>query len=244
MGTRIAALVVALLAPLGAIADVAGWSVTVTPALPVSQEPVYARVAFSQTCAIDPGRTTVTHEGASLFVTVFSQPGCVPAAGSSSQEVSLGQFHPGTFAVFVRAPIGLQLASSPFRVVEAPAPASGAMPLVNYTDMWWNPQESGWGINVTHHPSGRLFASWFTYDASGAPLWFTLQPGQWTSTTTYTGPIYRTTGPDFAAPFDPSRITVAAVGTGTFAFDGARSGTFSYTVGTTTGSRRIERMVF
>jgi len=241
---RICACFLGMTVPACAMADVAGWSVTVVPARPVSQEPVHARVAFSQTCAIDPGRTTLRQEGASIYVTVYSEAGCVPAPGSSSQEVGLGQFHPGAFAVFVVAPIGLQLTSAPFLVAESQPFMSGPMPAVNYTDMWWNPQESGWGINITQHPSGRLFGSWYTYDASGAPLWFTLQPGQWTSTTTYTGPVYRTTGPNYAAPFDPSRITVAAVGSGTFSFDSARSGTFTYTVGPVTSSRRIERMVF
>lgn len=243
MTFRYAAISCTALLPLAALADVAGWSVTIDPARPVSMEPVYARIAFVEACAIDPARTAIRQEGTGIRVTVYSQAGCSPGSGSSAQEISLGQFRPGAFAVFVSAPVGVQLTSAPFLVVES-EPAAGAAPAVNYTDMWWNPQESGWGINIAHHASGRLFASWFTYDQSGAPLWFTLQPGQWTSTTSFTGPIYRTTGPSFAAPFDPTRITVAAVGSGTFSFDSARSATFSYTVGSVTSSRRIERQVF
>jgi hypothetical protein len=243
MNHRWRAWLLSALAPLGALADVPGWSVTVDPSRPVAQEPVYARVTFSQTCAIDPTRTTVRQDGSSLIVTVFSLPDCVAGPGSSTQDISLGQFHPGTFAVFVRAPVGIQLTSAPFLVVDA-QPFAQPAPLVNYTDMWWNPQESGWGMNLTQHPSGRLFASWYTYDASGTAIWFTLQPGQWTSPTTFTGPIYRTTGPNFATPFDPSRITVAQVGTGTFTFDSPRTANFSYTVNGVAGARRIERMVF
>ena len=52
----------------------------------------------------------------------------------------------------------------------------------------------------------------------------------------------RAAGPP--APFDPSRVTATQVGTGTFTFDSASSGTFTYTVNNVTSSRRIERMVF
>ena len=41
----------------------------------------------------------------------------------------------------------------------------------NYTDMWWaaGGVESGWGINFAHE-SDILFATWFTYDYTGAAL--------------------------------------------------------------------------
>src|SRR6185436_903486 len=31
--------------------------------------------------------------------------------------------------------------------------------------------EAGWGINFTHQ-GNVIFATWFTYDAAGKPLWF------------------------------------------------------------------------
>ena len=34
----------------------------------------------------------------------------------------------------------------------------GKVPAVNYTDLWWNAAESGWGINVTHQDQ-ILFAT-------------------------------------------------------------------------------------
>ena len=41
----------------------------------------------------------------------------------------------------------------------------------NYTDMWWaaGGVESGWGINFAHE-GDTLFATWFTYDSTGAAL--------------------------------------------------------------------------
>jgi hypothetical protein len=225
-------------------ADVLGWSVTATPPTPVSLEPIFARVRNTQGCAIDPKLTSVQQDGATIFLTMYGLGDCLPTGAGSLQDVSLGQLQAGTFSVVVRDSNGLQLTSAQFRVTESQPNRSNPTPLVNYSDLWWNPQESGWGVSVTQHPSGRLFAAWYTYDDAGNAVWFTLQPGRWTSVTTYTGPIFRTNGSSFTGSFDPARLTVTQVGTGTFAFDGPSSGVFSYSVGGTSSSRRIERMIF
>jgi hypothetical protein len=227
-----------------AFADVAGYSISIMPSAPVSLEPVYAKVANTQLCAIDPAKTTMSQDGMTIIVVVRPKDNCLPVGSTVTQDLSLGQFHSGQFSVVVRDAQGQQLTSGQFRVAESGAPRSTPAAMVNYTDLWWNPQESGWGISLTHHASGRLFAVWFTYDDAGMPVWFTLQPGQWTSVTTYTGPIYRTSGPSFAAPFDPSRVAVSQVGTGTLTFHDSSSATFSYTAGGVSSERRIERMVF
>ena len=41
--------------------------------------------------------------------------------------------------------------------------------VTNYTDMWFNPSESGWGVNVTQDYNGPIFATFFVYTATGAP---------------------------------------------------------------------------
>ena len=40
----------------------------------------------------------------------------------------------------------------------------------DYSDLWWDAGQPGWGIGIAHQRD-RLFATWFTYDASGAPTW-------------------------------------------------------------------------
>ena len=43
----------------------------------------------------------------------------------------------------------------------------------NYQGLWWKApagSESGWGINFAHQ-GDTIFATWFTYDANGKPLW-------------------------------------------------------------------------
>ena len=72
----------------------------------------------------------------------------------------------------------------------------------NYQDLWWNPSESGWGINLSHQ-SDIMFATLFTYDAAGKNMWLILSRGDRISgTQNFSGALYRTTGPKFdAIPF-------------------------------------------
>ena len=122
-----------------------------------------------------------------------------------------------------------------------PASAQG-VPAANYTDMWWNPSESGWGISFMQHAtSNQVFAVWYTYDprevsSSGRnkPLWFVMPGGTWTSPTRLTGTAYVTNG----APFNQSGSSGqrnTPVGTLTFEFTNASSGTFTYSVTPPTG---------
>ncbi len=141
----------------------------------------------------------------------------------------------------MRAPDGFQYTSTQFRVSDWQPDKSKPTPTVNYSDVWWNPQESGWGLSIKQWSGDLLFAAWFVYDAAGNPTWYTLQPGGWTSMTSYTGPIYRATGPSFAGPFSPAMVAIAQVGTGTLTFDTPASGTFSFNVSGASGSRHIER---
>jgi hypothetical protein len=60
--------------------------------------------------------------------------------------------------------------------------AAQAVPATDYTDMWWNASESGWGVSFVQHPSDQVYAVWYTYDprepdpATGQfkPLWIVM----------------------------------------------------------------------
>ena len=120
----------------------------------------------------------------------------------------------------------------------------------NYQDIWWAApaqSEDGWGINLTHQGS-TIFGTWFTYDSDRAPMWLVVTALQ-TSSTTYAGDLYRTTGPPFnAVPFppigSPGGPTVTKVGTATFAFGNGQTGTFAYTVNGVSQAKAITRQVF
>jgi hypothetical protein len=46
----------------------------------------------------------------------------------------------------------------------------------NYSDIWWNPSESGWGLTIADHDT-NIFAVWYTYRAEGRPVWYTIPGG-------------------------------------------------------------------
>jgi hypothetical protein len=121
----------------------------------------------------------------------------------------------------------------------------GAEP--NFQDLWWRSpagSESGWGLNVAHQGE-IVFATWFTYGANGNGVWYVLPAGAKTGTRTYSGELYRTTGPAFdASPWNGSRVDVKPVGSASLAFADAENGTFTYTVEGRTFSKAITRQVY
>ena len=116
----------------------------------------------------------------------------------------------------------------------------------NYQDLWWGAPagtQSGWGVNLTHQ-GDTIFATWFTYDTDGSPLWLAATAPK-TAAGTYTGDLYRTTGPAFSAvPFSPDQVIATKVGTATFTFTDGNNGTFAYTVNGASLSKAITRQVF
>lgn len=117
-------------------------------------------------------------------------------------------------------------------------------PTVNYTDMWWNAGESGWGLNVIQHASGSVFVVWFTYGSNGKRTWYHVPTGTWTSPTRFTGTIYATAGPGFDGTFDSNLVTRTPVGTGTLSFTDANNGTWTFSVNGLMGTKVITRLAF
>lgn len=127
------------------------------------------------------------------------------------------------------------LALALFAVV-LPAAAQN-VPATNYTDLWYNPQESGWGVAFTQHPSNQAYAMWYTYDpreldptspGNYKPLWIVMSGGTWTSPTTITGPVYVLNGtPFFQAG---TNRTITEVGSFTIHFLDASHATFTYNI--------------
>ena len=122
----------------------------------------------------------------------------------------------------------------------------------NFQDLWWadtDPPggESGWGINFAHQRD-TLFATWFTYDADGKPLWFIVlaekkAPG------VYRGPVSTVAGPSFdAVPFDPKMVAETIVGDAAVTFIDGNHASFTYTVTVggkqTLQSKLITRQLF
>ncbi|MFZ3323627.1 MAG: YncE family protein [Usitatibacter sp.] len=111
--------------------------------------------------------------------------------------------------------------------------------------LWWNPSESGWGIHfVQRH--GNIFASWFTYDDKGNPIWYTVpncvMPASGNSCS---GTVYQVKGPlFFAVTYDPSMRVTTAVGTMSVSFTGTDNASMSYTVNGVSRTVAITREMF
>lgn len=217
---------------------------TILPASPMNFEQVIARISLSH-CPIDQNTMRIRQAGNVISIDdVYDEP-CVDIQQPTIPfDFRLGQFPPGTYYVIVYSSYDNTSTFTKFTVTDSYATKTGPFPIVDYTDHWWNPQESGWGLSIMQHPSDRIFAAWFVYDQSGQPTWYTLQPGQWVSSTVYTGPIYKTSGPYYGSTFDPNQVGVVLVGTGTFSFTDYTTGTFTYTVEGVTGSKAITRLPF
>jgi hypothetical protein len=111
----------------------------------------------------------------------------------------------------------------------------------NYTDLWYAApanSEPGWGVNLTH-AGDTIFLAWFTYDATGAPLWLVATLNR-TTGETFTGDLYRTTGTPFYA-FTPGSVVATKVGSATVSFANGNGGTFTYTVDGLMQSKAIVR---
>jgi hypothetical protein len=166
---------------------------------------------------------------------------------SQPVDIPVGSFPAGDYVVqLIKRSQGLgssgPVGSSAFHV----SARSSAQPLWDFTDLWWTPAESGWGFNVTQHPSGIIFATWFVYAEDGTPTWYFIPEGSWTSPYQYRGPIYKSTGPFFGGVFNPSAVTVTLAGSAILGFDSIHydRAVFVLTADGKTVTKQVQRQSF
>src|SRR3954468_7156918 len=63
----------------------------------------------------------------------------------------------------------------------------------NATDLWFNVNEAGWGLNLIHQ-GDTIFASLFVYGPDGQPRWY-YASGLTGDGSSYSGTLYENTGP-------------------------------------------------
>jgi len=85
-----------------------------------------------------------------------------------------------------------------------------------YTDLWWNPQESGWGANIVQQGE-TAFVTLFVYGPEGQPTWYVAPAARIFAYDSggrpaFRGTLYRTQGPWQGGAFDPSRVRNVRVG--------------------------------
>jgi hypothetical protein len=136
-----------------------------------------------------------------------------------------------------------------FRIDDVSVTGTTSGASTNYTALWWNApahSESGWGMNFVQQ-GDTAFATLFTYDSSGTPMWLFMSGGTRQGTAdTFSGPLYRATGPAFFTnPFPSIGLgNLTQVGTMTVAFSGANSGTLTYGVNGVNVSKSITKQVY
>jgi hypothetical protein len=153
----------------------------------------------------------------------------------------------GVFAYTVN---GISQVKGITRQVFGPLPTCAAAvnlaAATNYQGLWWAApamSEAGWGINFAHE-GDTIFATWFTYDLDGSPMWLVAITAK-TAPGVYTGTLYHTAGPPFnAVPFNPANVTSTAVGNATLTFTDGNTGTFAYTVNGVAQAKAITHEVF
>jgi hypothetical protein len=127
--------------------------------------------------------------------------------------------------------------------------AAGATPLThNASDLWWDPNESGWGLNVIHQ-GDTLFATLFVYAADGRPTWYSasnlVTPGDGAAhdrPLVFSGELVESTGPAFGSPF--SAVTRRAVGSMTFEMRDSNAATLRYSVDGVSVEKNLQRFSF
>ena len=168
-------------------------------------------------------------------------------------EYTLGRLPSGDYDVelVVNPPpptLGPSMLVGSVHLTVAPLPATGSLhPHDDYTDIWWNPAESGWSLSVKQSAE-KLFLAWNTYDASNRATWFVLPAGAWSRDSAgvlhFSGAVYRVIGPGWQGAFDPAAVKATAVGTADFALFGVRHALFTYTIDGISGSKPVERLRF
>ncbi|MCR4298414.1 MAG: hypothetical protein NUV75_06645 [Gallionella sp.] len=124
-----------------------------------------------------------------------------------------------------------------------PAFASAATSSTSLTGLWWNPNESGWGMSLTQQGT-TVFVAWYTYNSTGQPVWYVMSSCPVVGSSC-TGDIYDVKGgTPLALPWNGSGKVVAKVGTGILAFTDNNTGTFSYSVNGANDTKNITRQMF
>jgi hypothetical protein len=118
--------------------------------------------------------------------------------------------------------------------------AQAASTSTDHGDIWWNPSENGWGMNMVQTGS-YIFATLYVYGTDGRPTWYVADLDYVESADNYSGSLYATIGPYFGGPFNPASFAYRQAGTMTFTALTVFTGTLSYVVDGVAVNKAIER---
>jgi hypothetical protein len=221
----------------------------IVPAQPLSFEQVILRIPVDS-CAFAPSTVRVTLASNTFRVTQQVN-NCFAPGTPQVADVRLGAVPAGDYRVeLYGSPSSMvppiEMLSFQVRDPVEVVPRT-PRPLTDYSGLWFNPSESGWGLSLHQGPTHAVFGLLFVYDGARQPQWYSLQGGHWTSYTKWTANAFRTTGPGIASPvFDPALVQYAPSGTVTieFAQSPGEEGRarVAYTIDNVTATKVVQRL--
>jgi len=223
---------------------------TLVPAQPTSFETVILR-RTTDACNFNPATVKVAMK-ANVITVDHEGDNCSPPGAPIVADIQLGALPAGDYRVDVwqYARLSTMPAETltfqvrdPVQIAIFPPPAR---PLTDYTGLWYNPQESGWGLSLHQGATWVMFGLLFVYDGGNRPEWYSIQGGQWTSYTQWSGTVFRTTGPAFSSSFNASQVAYVEAGTASLDFTqtpgNEGKARFSYTVNGVSATKTIQRL--
>ena len=114
-----------------------------------------------------------------------------------------------------------------------------------WQDMWWaGAAETGWGMSTVQH-GDTLFSVLYAYDAVGKPTWYVMPGGAWDAEKrVYTGDLYAPHGSPYSSYDAEDFVVGSAVGRASIRFVDGSNADLEYTIGGSTGRKRITRQLF
>ncbi len=116
------------------------------------------------------------------------------------------------------------LAALTLALLALPLPAAAR----DYTDIWYLPSESGWGVNLVQSEN-FIFATFFVYGPNNVPTWYTAQMSS-DSNGNFSGNLYSFVGTYFGNPWKAGNLVTTLAGTASFVPSSAYQGTLTYTL--------------
>lgn len=125
-------------------------------------------------------------------------------------------------------------------IASPPQAAPKTMDSIDYSDLWWNSGESGWGMQI-NESAYFMFVTLFIYGSDGSARFATAQLTH-QGNNIFSGPLYVTTGDAYSTvPFDPTHTVVQPAGTMAINFQSDKTAQMVYVLGGVQVMKNIER---
>jgi hypothetical protein len=120
--------------------------------------------------------------------------------------------------------------------------ASSKPAAINYSGLWWNASESGWGMALTQQ-SEMAFSTIYTYDDNGKPKWYVASNCPMTGSGCQ-GALYSVAGGSPLTVKWNGIVLATEVGSLNLTFADANTGTMTFLLNGTSRSKAITRSLF